>query len=110
MSVSPAYSLILIFIMAAVTALLRFLPFLVFRRKTPQPVLYLGRVLPCAIIGMLVVYCLKGVTPAAYPHGLPELISVVLVAALHKWKHNTLLSIPAGTICYMVLLQVVFRQ
>ncbi len=108
MTISPEYSLILIGIMAATTALLRFLPFLIFRHNTPQPILYLGRVLPYAIIGMLVVYCLKGVSLVQSPHGIPELISVVLVVLLHKWKHNTLISIPAGTICYMVLLQVVF--
>lgn len=109
MTISPVYSLILIGIMAATTALLRFLPFLIFRRNTPQPVLYLGRVLPCAIIGMLVVYCLKGISLVQSPHGIPELISVALVVLLHKWKHNTLISIPVGTVCYMLLIQVVFK-
>lgn len=102
------HSMLLVAVIAAVTMAIRFAPFVLFRRNTPQAVLYLGTVLPYAIIGMLVVYCLKGVTPFAGSHGLPELIAMVTVVALHKWKHNTLLSILAGTLLYMVLLQVVF--
>ena len=101
-------SLILIATMAVVTALIRFLPFLLFSKNTPKPVLYLGKVLPYAIIAMLVVYCLKDVKIFSGSHGIPELISVVLVAFLHKWKRNTLLSILSGTICYMLLIQFVF--
>ena len=102
------YSLLLILIIAGVTALIRFLPFLVFRNETPKPILYLGEVLPYAIMGMLVVYCLKNVSFVSGTHGLPELISVLLVVLLHRWKHNTLISILAGTVCYMVLIQVIF--
>lgn len=103
------HSILLIAVIALVTAALRFLPFLIFGTKeTPGYIIYLGKVLPCAIMAMLVVYCLKGVTPARYPYALPELISVALVAFLHAWKKNTLLSIVAGTLCYMFLIQVVF--
>lgn len=102
------YSLLLVAVVAGVTILIRFLPFLVFRKGTPQIILYLGNVLPYAIMGMLVVYCLKNISIIEKPHGLPELISVVLVVLLHKWKHNTLISIAAGTVCYMLLIQMVF--
>ena len=100
----------LIVVMAAVTALLRFLPFLIWsgKRKTPEVVLYLGKVLPYAIMAMLVVYCLKGINVLAAPYGLPELIAVAVVAGLHAWKRNTLLSIVVGTVVYMFLVQVVF--
>ena len=93
-----------------VTALTRFLPFWVFgeKRKTPEIITYLGKALPCAIIGMLVVYCLKDVSILDSPHGIPELIAGALVVILHLWKRNTLLSIAGGTVCYMILIQVVF--
>ncbi|MDY3248890.1 MAG: AzlD domain-containing protein [Candidatus Choladocola sp.] len=106
--IDQGHSLLLIAVIAGITALIRFLPFLVFRKGTPKAVLYLGRVLPYAIMGMLVVYCLKNVSFTGGNYGLPELLSVFLVVILHKWKHNTLLSIPAGTVCYMLLVQVVF--
>ena len=96
-------------VIAGVTALIRFFPFLVFRKNTPKVVLYLGEVLPYAIMGMLVVYCLKSATPLSYPYALPELISCAVVALLHIWKRNTLLSIGAGTVCYMLLVQVVIH-
>ena len=104
------YALLMILIIAAVTALLRFLPFIIFgeKRKTPDYIMWLGNVLPYAIMAMLVVYCLKGVNIMAAPHGIPELISCVVVAGLTVWKRNTLLSIGAGTICYMILVQFVF--
>lgn len=105
---SPGYSLLLIAVIAAVTALIRFLPFLVFRKNTPKVVLYLGEVFPYAIMGMLVVYCLKNVSFASGSHGIPEAASVLFVVLLHKWRHNTLLSIAAGTVCYMALVQMVF--
>ena len=101
-------SALLVAAMAVVTMLLRFLPFMVFRRSTPPWVAYLGRVLPPAIIGMLVIYCLKDVSPAEAPHGLPELIAIGAIALLHFAKHNTLLSIGGGTVCYMLLVQFVF--
>ena len=93
-----------------VTAATRFLPFLLFDRgrKTPPFLTYLGKVLPCAIMGMLVVYCLKDINLTAAPFGIPECIGCAVVAALHSWKRNTLLSIGAGTVCYMLLVQFVF--
>lgn len=97
-------------VMSAVTFLTRALPFLLFGRgeAPPKLVLYLGRVLPPAIIAMLIVYCLKGISFAAPAGWAPQLISVAVVVALHLWKHNELLSIFGGTILYMVLIQAVF--
>ncbi len=106
--INTMHSFLLIAVVALVTMGIRFLPFVVFRKKTPKLVLYMGKVLPFAIMGMLVVYTLKHVTPMEGNHGIPELIGVLLVIFLHKWKHNTLLSIVGGTIIYMVLVQVVF--
>lgn len=92
------------------TVITRFLPFIVFRadKPTPKYMQYLGRVLPPAVFGMLVVYCLKNVSLLTGSHGLPELIAVAATVALHLWKRKTLLSIAAGTICYMLLVQFVF--
>ena len=97
-------------VIALVTAGLRFLPFLIFgeNRKTPPLVTYLGQVLPYAIMGMLVVYCLKGVSLTTFPFGIPELLGCAAVTLLHIWKRNTLLSIGVGTVCYMLLVQFVF--
>lgn len=97
-------------VMALVTALLRFLPFAVFRgnRKPPRLVEKLGRLLPCATMGMLVVYCLKDVSFAAPAAWLPALLACITVSLLYLWKRNTLLSILAGTLCYMALVQLVF--
>lgn len=95
-------------VVAIVTAALRFLPFAVFSKKVPSPVLYLGRVLPFAIMAMLVVYCLKGVSFVTAPYGIPEAVAVLAVVLLHKWKHNTLVSILGGTVLYMLLVQLVF--
>ena len=104
------HSALIIAIIALVTAALRFLPFLIFgeNRKTPPLVSYLGQVLPYAIMGMLVVYCLKGISFTAFPFGIPELIGCAVVTLLHVWKRNTLLSIGAGTVCYMLLVQFIF--
>ena len=101
---------LMVAVCAVITFLLRAIPFWVFGggRKAPAFVDYLGSVLPYAIIGMLVVYCLKGVSFAAAPHGIPELISCAIVVGLHLWKKNTLLSIIGGTVCYMLLVQLVF--
>lgn len=98
----------LIAVMALVTAMLRFLPFLVFRKRTPAYIVYLGSVLPAALIGMLVVYCLKDVQITSAPHGLPELLATAAVVLLQAWKRNSLLSILAGTLLYMLLTQLVF--
>ena len=84
--------------------------FLIFRegKKTPALLTYLGKVLPFAIMGMLVVYCLKGIRLTEAPYGIPELLSCTIVAGLHIWKRNTLLSIGLGTLTYMLLVQLVF--
>lgn len=94
---------------AAVTMRTRFLPFLIFGEKgeTPAVISHLGRVLPYAVMAMLVVYCLKGLDFSA-PGSFPELLCTALVAGLHAWKRNTLLSIGVGTIAYMLLVQLVF--
>ena len=102
------HSFLIVLVVALVTALIRFLPFLLFKSKTPKAVLYLGKVLPPTIMGMLVVYCLKGVSFLSAPHGLPEIIAVLLVVVLHKWRHNTLISITVSTAVYMLLTQFVF--
>ena len=99
---------ILIAVMATVTILLRFLPFLIFRKQTPSYITYLGKVLPSAIIGMLVIYCLKDVNLTTHPYGLPELIASACVVGLQVWKRNSLLSILLGTIVYMILVQFTF--
>lgn len=102
-------TLLIIAVIALVTAATRALPFLLFSgRETPAYVRYLGRVLPVAIIGMLVVYCLKGISFTVYPYGLPEAIALCAITAVHLWKRNNLLSIVGGTALYMFLIQVVF--
>ena len=110
---SPAGAVAAIAVMAIVTFLTRALPFLLFDRgeSPPRLVLYLGRVLPPAIIAMLIVYCLRSLRAASLfvPAGwLPQVIAVAAVVVLHLWKHNNLLSIFGGTILYMVLVQAVF--
>ena len=118
--------ILLVAAMAAATMLTRFLPFLVFRdgKETPPFVIFLGRTLPYATIGMLVIYCLKtpafslahhlleegtdGILNNPEAFGIPEWMGVFAVAALQKWKKNSLLSIGAGTILYMALVQAVF--
>lgn len=104
------HSAAMIAVITLVTAALRFLPFFIFgeNRKTPPLVTYLGKVLPFAIMGMLVIYCLKGVTLTAAPYGIPEAIGCAAVVLLHIWKRNTLLSIGGGTLCYMLLVQFIF--
>ena len=102
------HAALLVAVMAAVTMLLRFLPFLVFRKKTPPYIAYLGEVLPAAIIGMLVVYCLKDTAVTKPPFGAPELIAGLAVVGLQAWKRSSLLSILGGTAIYMVLVQTVF--
>lgn len=87
----------------------RFLPFIIFPegKKPPAVITYLGKVLPCAVIGLLVVFCLKDV-PESTNYGLPELIAILFIVVLHKWKKSTLLSIGGGTVFYMVLVQTIF--
>lgn len=98
----------LVVVCALVTALTRFLPFLIFRKKTPAVVTYLGKVLPCAIMGMLVVYCMKDVDFLGGSHGIPEFLGCAITAGLHVWKRSPLLSIGVGTVSYMLLVQFVF--
>ena len=97
-------------VIALVTAGIRVLPFFLFRdgRKTPLFIEKLGRLLPCAIMGMLVVYCLKDVHFTAASGFLPALIAGATVCVLHVWKRSTLLSIGCGTVCYMILVQLIF--
>lgn len=95
---------------ALATMLTRFLPFFLFRadKPTPKYVRYLGKVLPASIFGMLVVYCLKNINVLTGSHGIPELLAIAVVVVLHLWKRNMLFSIGGGTVCYMLLVQVVF--
>lgn len=88
----------------------RFLPFILFSEKRPTPkyIQYLGRALPSAIFGMLVIYCLKNVNVFTGSHGLPELIAIAATVGLHLWRKQMLLSIAGGTVCYMLLVQFVF--
>ena len=104
------YSIKMIGIIALVTIALRFLPFFVFsgKKQTPAYMTYLGKVLPFSIMGMLVVYCLRNISFTAFPFGIPELLGCAVVALLHLWKRNTLLSIGVGTVFYMLLVQTVF--
>lgn len=105
-----AYTLTTILLIAVVTLFTRALPFALFggRRKPPAAVEYLGKVIPPAAMAMLVVYCLKGISFAAWPFGLPELLAGAAVVLLHLYKRNTLISILGGTALYMFLVQMVF--
>lgn len=103
-------SLIIILIVASTTLVTRILPFILFpaNKKTPAFIEYLGKVLPHAVFGLLVIYCLKDVTIFISPYAIPEILSILLIILVHIWKRQTLLSIAAGTICYMVLVQTFF--
>lgn len=92
------------------TVITRFSPFLLFpdSKEPPKTITYLGKVLPPAMMGLLVVYCLRNTSFVQTPHGIPEILAVGVIVVLHKWKSNTLLSIGAGTAVYMLLVQVVF--
>ena len=102
-----SHAALLIAIMSAVTVLLRFLPFLLFGEedRTPAFIVYLGKVLPQAVIGMLVVYCLKDISFSSAPYGMHELIAVSFVVLLQRWRRNAILSILGGTALYMCLIQ-----
>lgn len=104
------YVWVAVAVIALVTAAIRFLPFWIWSgdRKPPRMVEKLGGMLPYAIMGMLVVYCLKGVTFRQAADFLPSLCSCIVVAVCHLWKRNTLISILAGTVCYMCMVQLVF--
>ena len=103
-------SVAMIAVVAVCTLITRALPFVIFggKREVPQTIRYLGLVLPPAIMAILVVYCMKGVNFLDTSHGLPEMLASLTVVLLHLWKRNTLLSIGVGTICYMLLVQLVF--
>ena len=107
---NSTHAMLLILTMTAGTMATRFLPFLLLgdKRQTPPFITYLGKVLPYAIMGMLVVYCLKGVSLTELSSVLPAALGVGVTAGLHLWKHNTLLSILGGTAVYMLLVQMVF--
>lgn len=110
MGFSVTHSLAIIAVVSLCTMLLRAFPFLVFggKKEVPGVVRYLGAVLPASIMAVLVVYCLKGIQFQALANWLPAILASVLVVILHVWKKNILLSIALGTICYMVLIQVIF--
>ena len=110
MPLSVELSLLIIVVVGITTFATRVIPFLLFPKgkEIPKTVQYLGKVLTPAVIGMLVVYCLKGISFVHSPYGIPEVISVLVVALLHVWKRNNLLSIGVGTVLYMVLIQCVF--
>jgi len=110
MPLSAGISFLIILLVALTTFATRVTPFLLFPKgkEIPKTIQYLGKVLTPAIIGMLVVYCLKSAKVLSAPYGIPELIAVVVVAVLHIWKRNNLLSIGVGTVLYMVLIQTVF--
>ena len=107
---NTAESLLFFGLVALTTVFTRAAAFLLFPegRRTPRFIAYLGRVLPYTMIGLLVVYCLRDVNPLAWPYGLPELIAILAVVGLHRFKKNTFLSIGAGTVLYMLLVQFVF--
>lgn len=110
MTLDAGQSFLMILVVAATTFATRAVPFLIFPKgkEIPKVVRYLGRVLTPAVIGMLVVYCLKNTTVLQAPYGLPEFLAVAAVVALHLWKRNNLLSIGVGTVFYMFLVQAVF--
>ena len=98
-------------VVALGTMLTRFLPFLLFPagKPTPKFIRYLGKVLPSAVFGLLVVYCLKHVSLLSGSHGIPEAIGIAVTAGLQLWKRQMLLSIDGGTVVYMLLVQLVFH-
>lgn len=110
MTLSTTQTIIIIFVAALATMITRFLPFIIFKGNgsTNSYINYLGKVLPYAAIGLLVVYCLRNVNFATNPNGLPEAIAILSIVILHHWKENTLLSIGGGTVIYMILVQKIF--
>ena len=101
--------IVTILIAGFATVLTRFLPFVIFKGKqTPKALDYLGFPLPCSVFGMLLVYCLKDTVVTSFPFALPEVLGLAVTSAIYLWKKNTLISIAAGTVFYMFLIQVVF--
>lgn len=109
MPLTDSQAAVTILVMAAATLLTRVLPFVVFssRNRTPAFVVYLGEVLPYAVIGLLIVYCFKDVKPLAPPYGLPETVAAAATAALFLWRRNVMLAIAGGTLLYIFLVQYV---
>lgn len=107
---STSQMLISIFVIMLGTMLTRYLVFLIFppTKQPPRFVNYLGAVLPPAAMGLLVVYALKDTEMLSAPYGIPELISILVILIVHRWRRNSLVSIATGTILYMVLVQNVF--
>lgn len=101
-------SLAIIAVIATITAMFRFAPFLIFSKSPPKQILYLGKVLPPAVMSMLIVYCLKNTSFTMYPFGVPEVLAMMFVIIVHRWRRNTLLSVAGGTLFYMLMMQVVF--
>lgn len=109
MVLTTTQSILIIAVCAACTIIERALPFLIFRgREVPEGIRYLGRVLPMAIMATLVMYCLKGISFSSAAGFVPMLLASAVTAILHLWKRNTMLSIFGGTVCYMLLIQLVF--
>ncbi len=111
MHLSPSETLLIILAVALGTMFTRFTPFILFpdNKKHPPVIDYLSQMLPPAMMGLLVIYCLRNLSFFTSPHGLPEIIAIAAIAALHLWRRNVLLSIAGGTILYMVLVQHVFQ-
>ena len=109
MPLTRMQTFIIIIAVTAGTMFTRFLPFILFpeKKNPPDLITYLGRTLPAAMMGLLIVYCLKGVSVTVAPFGIPELIAIAVIVGLHMWKSNTLLSIGGGTVIYMFLVQFV---
>ena len=110
MNLNNHYILSAIFVSAAITFMIRVIPFILFGKgkTTPLYVTYIGKYLPLAIMSMLIVYCLRNVQFSTAPFGIPEAIGIIAVAALHLWKRNNLISILGGTLVYMVSIQFIF--
>ena len=110
MILAPWQTLVILGMVTLASVTTRFLPFILLKRAKGENryLSYLGRVLPYAAMGLLVIYCLKEVNPWVYPHGIPEALSILLIVILHYWNENALISIGGGTILYMFLVQMVF--
>ena len=104
------HAMVILLVMGLVTLATRIVPVLIFGRgkKVPDYILYLGKVVPYTAMGLLIVYCLKDVSMVEAPHGIPELIALVLVSGTYLWKRNTILSVVVGTAAYMAMVQLVF--
>lgn len=109
-NVTAGHTLLLIAVIAVISFILRAAPFILFRSgHTPAIVTYLGRVMPPAVIGMLVIYCFADIDFTRWQAFLPALIAALIVIILHIWKRNSLVSIGAGTVAYMLMIQLIFK-